>query len=523
MRKTGLVTGRETRLNANDQLVTSTNTKGVITFCNDRFCEVAGYSKDELLGQAHNIVRHPDMPQEAFAKMWQNLRSGKPWMGLVKNRCANGDHYWVDAYVMPVTERGQVVGYESVRVAPSRAQITRAIEAYQRIKNGSSSIPFFSSAWGRFKNYILSTSCIFIVLLCSLFVVQSVSALSVGVAVITSVVAGVFSVIVALMPLNQVLDQSRYLSNDPIAAYIYTGRSDAYGEVLFATLMQKARLRTALGRFNEAARELNEKSTSAQTEAEATLDNMNSQQNESAQVAESMSQMAGAVQEVARGVSETSNATVDAMQEVKKGENVLVEANNEIEVLSATVTDLSTLLENLSGGSAKIASVIDVIRSIADQTNLLALNAAIEAARAGEQGRGFSVVADEVRSLAQRTQESTRDIQAIIEELGEATKASVTSMNACQESSSRSVERIGKVNDALTQIAESVLGIEKMSHQIAAAAEEQSSSANEVNCNTKNISDIAKLTHEKATKAADISNQMSELAEKQFLLVERFK
>ena len=136
MRNTGPVTGKEIKLSTSDQLVTSTDTKGVITFCNTRFCEIAGYDESELLGQAHNIIRHPDMPPAAFAKMWQDLKAGRAWMGLVKNRCANGDHYWVDAYVTPVKERGQVVGYESVRVAPSQQQIDRAEEAYEKIRAG---------------------------------------------------------------------------------------------------------------------------------------------------------------------------------------------------------------------------------------------------------------------------------------------------------------------------------------------------------------------------------------------------
>lgn len=523
MRKTGPVTGRQITLNSDDQLVTSTTTKGVITFCNDRFCDVAGYSREQLLGQAHNIVRHPDMPPEAFSKMWSDLKAGNPWMGLVKNRCSNCDHYWVDAYVTPVSDQGEILGYESVRVAPTQEQIDRAELAYARLRSGKPAVPMITSLWGKLRNYILVSLSIFVVLICGFLIIHDVEFLTGLMALVASIIAGTISVKLLSVPLKRTLKQSRETIYDPLAAYIYTGRSDIYGEILLATAAQKARLRTALGRFNEAARELLDKSTAAQTEVEASLENMNAQQKESSQVAESMGQMAEAVQEVASGVSQTSNATVDAMKEVKNGEQVLVEANREIGQLSSTVTALSSVLENLSGGSAKIASVIDVIRAIADQTNLLALNAAIEAARAGEQGRGFSVVADEVRSLAQRTQESTQDIQIIIEELGKATTAAVSSMDSCQESSSRSVDRIENVNNALKRIAESVMGIEKMSHQIAAAAEEQSAAASEVNTNTRNISDIAKVTQDKAAVAASLSGQMSELAERQFLLVERFK
>ena len=105
------VTGQEQRFSAEKNMVTKTNTKGIITFANKDFVEVSGFSEEELLGKNHNLIRHPDMPPIAFEIMWKTLKSGLPWRGIVKNRCKNGDHYWVDARIVPIKKKGQITGY----------------------------------------------------------------------------------------------------------------------------------------------------------------------------------------------------------------------------------------------------------------------------------------------------------------------------------------------------------------------------------------------------------------------------
>jgi len=143
MRKTGPVTQVEINLTDSDQLVSSTDTKGVITSANDVFCRLAGFSKEELIGQAHNLVRHSDMPQAAFSLLWGTIQQGKPWRGIVKNRCENGDHYWVDAYVTPMYEDNKIVGYESVRQKADPAWIKRADEVYTALNNGKNPLPLY--------------------------------------------------------------------------------------------------------------------------------------------------------------------------------------------------------------------------------------------------------------------------------------------------------------------------------------------------------------------------------------------
>lgn len=523
MRNNGIVTGREVSIPSNEEIVSSSDLKGTILYCNDTFCKVSGYSREELLNQPHNILRHPDMPAPVFAGFWSTLKSDKAWMGIVKNRCKNGDHYWVDAYVTPVHDRGESVGYESVRVRANQDRIERAQTVYSRIQQGQSPFPVWEKLWGQWGN-LASVSMVALILgLLATFVIGSLSIGHFAGLVVISLITGFCAHFIQINSLSDALREARRIIDDPIAAYVYTGRCDHQGEILLAQIASKARLRTALGRFGESAYEMYVKSKAAHEQAQKTTRGIAAQQQETASVANAMQQMSLAVQEVAAGATKTSTATSMAINEVEQGKQVISVANNAISDLSGTVADLGQVMNKLSEDSGKIASVVDVIRGIAEQTNLLALNAAIEAARAGEQGRGFAVVADEVRHLAQRTQESTGDIQEIIGNLGKATAAASTNMDNCRMLADRSVDEMGNVRNALTSIANSVNAIDQMSHQIATAAEEQSSMAREIEQNTNKISHISDESQMQVNEADRLSYEMADLSQKQKDLISRFK
>jgi aerotaxis receptor len=524
MRNNGPVTGKEVTYPDDAEIVSGTDSRGIITFCNENFCRIAGFERDELINKPHNILRHQDMPAAAFEMLWVRIKSGKAWKGIVKNRCKNGDHYWVDAYVTPLRDDGgEITGYESVRVKPDAQVVARAEMTYQRINKGQSIFPA-GLIW---RQRVGAQLPVWLALFALLMVSAGVaSALSVAVLVASlciSTVLAFVSYLVHEKSLKQTLANARSDVHDPLAAYIYTGRVDSLGEIQFTRLMNKSRLRAALGRFSESAKELRSRAEQVKEQANCSRNGMNAQQQETQKVAIAMQQMSLAVQEVAAGVTEVSGATGETLEQVTNGTQVLAEASGAIDSLSDKVSNLGQIVDRLSADSAEISSVVDVIRGIAEQTNLLALNAAIEAARAGEQGRGFAVVADEVRTLAQRTQESTGDIQSIIEKLSSATHDAANSMTSCQELAERSVSEMSNVDNALGSISESVSSIDQMSHRIASAAEEQSASAIEIESNTQAISDISNRTQEEAVAAADLSQEMTELAEKQFQLVERFQ
>jgi aerotaxis receptor len=127
MRNNGPVTGKEVTYPDDAEIVSGTDSRGIITFCNENFCRIAGFERDELINKPHNILRHQDMPAAAFEMLWVRIKSGKAWKGIVKNRCKNGDHYWVDAYVTPLRDDGgEITGYESVRVKPDAQVVARA-------------------------------------------------------------------------------------------------------------------------------------------------------------------------------------------------------------------------------------------------------------------------------------------------------------------------------------------------------------------------------------------------------------
>ena len=240
-------------------------------------------------------------------------------------------------------------------------------------------------------------------------------------------------------------------------------------------------------------------------------------------VATAMNEMTATVAEVARNAASASDATQDARSEAANGHKIVNDTINSINKLSNEVDNATSVIKKLESDSESIGSVLDVIRSIAEQTNLLALNAAIEAARAGEQGRGFAVVADEVRTLASRTQASTEEIQQMIELLQEGTRNAVSVMEKGNEQSQESVSHAAEAGEALNAITSAVDHISLMNGQIASAAEEQTSVAEEINRNIVNVSIISNKTEEGANQTAESSEALRTVANQLHNLVSEFK
>ena len=267
-------------------------------------------------------------------------------------------------------------------------------------------------------------------------------------------------------------------------------------------------------------------STAAEEMSSVTVNldgNVQKQRMEIDQVATAMNEMAATVQEVARSASEAASSAATAHSQSVEGKSVVGENIQAINLLAGEVENAANVINNVESDSERIGTVLDVIRGIAEQTNLLALNAAIEAARAGEQGRGFAVVADEVRTLASRTQESTQEIQGMIESLQKGSSDAVGVMEKGKDQAIQSVTHANAAGDSLELITNAVSSINDMNTQIASAAEEQSAVAEEINRNVVNINDMAEMISDGSQQTAKSSNDLEALASQLQNVVSRFR
>jgi len=498
------VTGNENIYGSSINLLSTTDLKGSITYANPTFVDVSGFSKEELVGNNHNMVRHPDMPPAAFQNLWDVIKTGKPWMGIVKNRCKNGDHYWVDAFVTPIIENGKIVEYQSVRYKPDTEWVKRAEPIYKRILDGKKVQTSLGSRISLNGKLILGN-----MLAIAPSILTTQLEIFSGYAPIGFVITAVLIAAVNTLltkPFGKLVKEAKTVFDNDLMSKIYTGRDDDFGRIELAIKMQSSKLRAVVGRLSNTTRILGGVAKDTSSIADKTNQGVVSQQNDIMQVATAMTEMTATVQEVAKSAAQAAESTVVGLDETNNGKRVVETTIDAINGLADEVQQTAVVIDKVSEYSGNISEIMNVIKSIAEQTNLLALNAAIEAARAGEQGRGFAVVADEVRTLAGRTQESASEIETMIEQLQGGSKEAVQVMEKSRKMADESVQRAASAGEALETITAAINNITDMNHQIATASEEQSAVAEEINQNIVNISAVADET----AKGADDSFHATE-------------
>ncbi|SFX60441.1 methyl-accepting chemotaxis protein [Marinospirillum alkaliphilum] len=498
------VTGQEHPVETDIQLITITDLRGIITFANDDFVKVSGYSRDELVGQNHNLIRHPDMPPGAFQDLWNTIAAGRSWKGIVKNRCKNGDHYWVDAYVTPIKQDGKIVEYQSVRTAAPRAAIKRADSLYSHWSRTGQLPGYLTRPHMSLLHALLLT-----ILLPGLLASGGMLMLAPGITASLPLLAALVACLGAAMQLQglrQLQAGAQRVGASRIMSYVYTGRQDEIGNIGFALRTRSSELRAVVARlFNNSGYLRRSKSRSDERLHEAFhyIEEQGSRITEIRQAMheqiESLEQVMGSTERTAAAASQSQVATQEGQQKILQVAKAIAHQSEELELARLQVA-------SLAASSEQIGTVIDVITSVAEQTNLLALNAAIEAARAGEAGRGFAVVADEVRSLAQRTHDSTQQVRSIITQLQHDTQASVEAIGKGVDASQETVALAEQMQQSLQEVLGAVDQINHLAVEVSEMTRHQSVLSEQTSRQVMELADLA----EKSVSAGDSAREQAD-------------
>ncbi|EHN8906001.1 PAS domain-containing protein [Enterobacter asburiae] len=472
------VTQNEYPLDDDTTLMSTTDVHSYITHANDTFVQVSGYQLDELTGQPHNMVRHPDMPKAAFADMWYTLQQGEPWSGIVKNRRKNGDHYWVRANAVPMVRQGLVTGYMSIRTKATAEEIAAVEPLYRALNDGSymkrihkglvvgkgwlGKLPAMPLRWR-----VRSVMAALFAVLAATLIATSAGWMPLAAAALVMLLGTLLFEQQIVRPVENVARQALKVATGERNSVQHLNRSDELGLTLRAVgqlgLMcrwlindvssQVVSVRDGSDRLAQGNEDLNDRTRQTVANVQQTVATMN--------------QMAASVQSNSETAAEVDKLSVAASSAATKGGN-------------AMQTVVKTM-DDIADSTQRIGSITSLINDIAFQTNILALNAAVEAARAGEQGKGFAVVAGEVRHLASRSASAANDIRKLID-------ASASKV----QSGSEQVHAAGRTMD---DIVEQVKNVTQLIAQISHATSEQATGLSEL---TRAVAELDSITQKNA-------------------------
>lgn len=456
------VTQKEYDYPGEQMIVSTTDTKGYITHCNHSFVAISGYTPEELMGQNHNMIRHPDVPAIAFKDLWSTIGRGRPWTGVVKNRRKNGDHYWVVANVTAILHHGKPVGYLSVRTKPTRAQIEAAQALYDTVNAAPdpAALPVYLKGGhlrhkglrgipqrilempftARLAGMLTLTLTLLLGMVPLFLDLQGLTQLA---AQFVALLAGT-AITLAWFNHNfaRAIGEADRFANDLAACNLTTSVASDFPPpmgILIRSLQQiqinlqavVGDVRTEIASFTQSASEIAAGGVdlSARTESQAN----------------SLQETAASMEELSSTVKHTADTALQVSAQSARSTEVAARGG-------AAVHQVGLAMQAIDASSAKVRDIIGVIEGIAFQTNILALNAAVEAARAGEQGRGFAVVASEVRALAQRSAVAAKEIRELIAQSVEQIHSGTQQMTDAGRTIDEVVQSVKEVGDLIQQI-----------------------------------------------------------------------
>jgi aerotaxis receptor len=516
MRNNTPVSQRSYAIPPDQTLVSVTDLKGRITYCNTAFVAVSGYASAELLGQSHNIVRHPDMPAEAFRDMWDTIQSKCPWTGLVKNRRKNGDHYWVQANATPMLDGEHITGYLSVRTVPTGAEVAAAESLYASMQaDAAAGLTRYTLHQGKLRRSGLGGALGRLFdpgMLTRLALLQGLLALGLlglllldtplpllAVAMLCGAALTVGATrAMAVQPLTQLVEDANHLAAGDLAHAVRVNGRGLIGQIQQALNQMSVNLRTVVSDVRDEVEQLN---TSVREIAEGNEDMSSRTETQASnlqQTAASMEQINSTAQASAAS-AQRGHALADTTTEITQHGNEAVQS-------------VAQTMQGISHASSQINDIIQLIEGVAFQTNILALNAAVEAARAGDQGRGFAVVAAEVRALSQRTSAAAKEVKQLIGESAKRVSTGDAQAQVALERMNSALHAVAQVGMVLEEIStasgEQRLGIaqinaaitqmDSLTQQNAAMVEELAATARALQGQTNEVSNSMRLFRLKA-------------------------